>query len=677
MFEMTDFEKKLAYAIAAEYEAVFFIDNTKKMYQTIRATDFWREILDEQGTLTDLYRLFFADNFEKRADSEREYEVFIDETFFQREKCQGMLRFFVSEEESTKNGGEQERQFMYHLVKLSDTEAGFIISSLDEVLLTQKVEQEKIDMLHEDYLFSMIVDLNTDSCINSNTTEVGTTSQSFMNIKYSDWRNKISNMFLSNDKGLFLKVSSPDFIFHKLETKGNFKLELQMLNMVGEYIWSRLTFRRMSSFSRENARFVYTVQDIDKDMKRLLQQQNIIKAVEAQNEKLQYADQEKSAFISNMSHEIRTPINAVLGMNEMIIRETTDEKIRSYAYDIKNASKILLSIINDILDFSKIESGKMEIIPVEYCPAGLIRDTCNLVTGKLQEKKIDFELNISPDIPKKLYGDEIRITQIISNILSNAAKYTKEGKVTFSIDVVSQSETAVELRVCVEDTGVGMRTEEMDKLFSAFTRLDEKKNRNIEGTGLGMSIVTRLLAQMGSRIEVESEYGVGSKFWFVLSQGIVDKTPMEVFTLENAQQEAERRAHEKELSISKARILAVDDNQTNLRVIQSLLKQTKAEVSLAKRGQQALAILQKQKINLIFLDHFMPDMDGVETLAEIRKMGDPYDKIPVIALTANVVSGARDYYIGMGFSDFLEKPINTEKLEEVLWKNLPKECFDE
>ena len=411
-------------------------------------------------------------------------------------------------------------------------------------------------------------------------------------------------------------------------------------------------------------------------MTNLLNQENIIKVVEEQNQQLLRADQAKSAFISNMSHEIRTPINAVLGMNEMIIRETTDEKIRGYANDIKIASRLLLSIINDILDYSKIEVGKMEIIPVEYKPAELLRNVCNLVAGRLKDKEIAFEFRMNPKIPRKLYGDEVRVTQVITNILTNAAKYTEKGTVTFSVDVESMEDTVIRLRVSVEDTGIGMREEDLDKLFSAFTRLDEKKNRNIEGTGLGMNIVARLLEQMGSKIEVESTYGVGSKFSFVLSQGIVDVTPMGAFNLEKGNLSMAQKEQRKELSISKAKILAVDDSRTNLRVIKALLKRTKAEVVLAQSGKEALELLQQNQFDLVLLDHFMPEMDGVETLGNIRKLGPAYENLPVIVLTANVVPGARDFYLGMGFDDFLEKPINVELLEKQLRHWLTEKCFD-
>ena len=662
-----DIERKIYAALERQCEVVCLINNKTKTFQMIKGTDYWRKLCGETGTLYKLYRCLFTQNLSDQSAGSGKYEMFVDDRFFAKEKSQGIL--IIPDECG-------ERSVRYHLIKISEDEAGFVILPYDEAVSSHKVELEKIDTIQENYLFSMIVDLNTDSCINSNTTEVGASSQSFMDIRYSDWRNMISNMFMPEDRNMFFTASAPEHVLRTLEQSKSFKLELQMLNMVGQYIWVRLSFTRMKGFSKENPRFVYTVQDIDEEMTNLLNQENIIKVVEEQNQQLLRADQAKSAFISNMSHEIRTPINAVLGMNEMIIRETTDEKIRGYANDIKIASRLLLSIINDILDYSKIEVGKMEIIPVEYKPAELLRNVCNLVAGRLKDKKIAFELRMNPKIPRKLYGDEVRVTQVITNILTNAAKYTEKGMVTFSVDVEAMDDTEIRLRVSIEDTGIGMREEDLDKLFSAFTRLDEKKNRNIEGTGLGMNIVARLLEQMGSKIEVESTYGVGSKFSFVLSQGIVDVTPMGTFNLEKGNQSTEKKEQRKELSISKARILAVDDSRTNLRVIKALLKRTKAEVVLAQSGKEALELLQQNEFDLVLLDHFMPEMDGVETLGNIRKLGAAYENIPVIVLTANVVPGARDFYLGMGFDDFLEKPINVELLEKQLRHWLTEKCFD-
>ena len=327
-----DMERKIYAALERQCEVVCLINNKTKMFQMIKGTDYWRKLCGEKGTLYKLYRCLFTQNLSDQSSGSGKYEMFVDERFFEKEKSQGIL--IIPDECG-------ERSVRYHLIKISEDEAGFVILPYDEAVSSHKVELEKIDTIQENYLFSMIVDLNTDSCINSNTTEVGASSQSFMDIRYSDWRNMISNMFMPEDRNMFFTASAPEHVLRTLEQSKSFKLELQMLNMVGQYIWVRLSFTRMKGFSKENPRFVYTVQDIDEEMKNLLNQENIIKVVEEQNQQLQRADQAKSAFISNMSHEIRTPINAVLGMNEMILRESKDEKIRSYANDIILQASVL------------------------------------------------------------------------------------------------------------------------------------------------------------------------------------------------------------------------------------------------------------------------------------------------------------------------------------------------
>lgn len=663
---MTEIEKVIYRALREECEAVYLIDKVNKVYEPVRTTPFWENYFGQDRSLHNFFGCIYTRNAEQGSDVRGQYEVFVDETFFDKERHQGTI--VVSD-------GDAKRAYFYQLISISKEQAGFIISPYDDAFERNQIEKQKIDTIQENYLFSMIVNLKEDRCINSNTTEVGGDTQSFMDLKYSDWRNMISNMFQEEDRKMFFTMSSPEYVIHGLEEKKQYSLDVLMMNMVGQYVWVRLTFQRMKGFSRENPIFVYTVQDIDEQMRKLLNQENIIKAVEEQNKELVRADQAKNVFLSNMSHEIRTPINAVIGMNEMIIREAEDEKIRAYAHIVKNASKLLLSIINDILDFSKIESGKMEIIPAEYDPRDIIRNTCNLISTKLKEKSLDFRLRVSPELPCRLYGDEVRITQVITNLLTNAVKYTDKGHVTFTIDTELRQNKKIALFVSVEDTGIGMKEEEMDKLFSAFTRLDEKRNRNIEGTGLGMSIVTRLLELMGSKIEVSSVYGEGSKFYFRLEQEIVDPTPIEEFELDRIDAPAAREAEGEGLIAPKASILAIDDNRTNLMVIKALLKRTKAQVTLAESGKAGIEKLKEKKFDLILLDHLMPGMDGIETLAKIRLMGEEYAKIPVIALTANVVSGAKDYYMGVGFNDYLEKPVEPKKMEEVLRMFLPKDVI--
>lgn len=660
---MTEIEQEIYRALREQYEAVYLIDKVNKVYEPIKTTPFWENYFGQDRSLHNFFGCIYTRNAEQGTDGGGQYEVFVDETFFEKERHQGSIVVSI---------GEEKKAYFYQLVSISKEQAGFIISPYDDAFERTQIEKQKIDTIQENYLFSMIVNLKEDRCINSNTTEVGGDTQNFMDLKYSDWRNMISNMFQEEDRKMFFTMSSPEYVIHELEGKKQYFLDVLMMNMVGQYVWVRLTFQRMKGFSRENPIFVYTVQDIDEQMRKLLNQENIIKAVEEQNKELIRADQAKNVFLSNMSHEIRTPINAVIGMNEMIIREAENEKIRAYAHIVKNASKLLLSIINDILDFSKIESGKMEIIPVEYDPRDIIRNTCNLVSAKLREKSLEFRLKVSPNLPSRLYGDEVRITQVITNLLTNAVKYTHKGSVTFTIDVAQRQQNRIALLVSVKDTGIGMKEEEMDKLFSAFVRLDEKRNRNIEGTGLGMSIVSRLLEQMGSKIEVSSVYGEGSDFHFVLEQEIVDHTPIGVFELDKMDAPVAKEQEDGCLCAPEASILVIDDNRTNLMVIKALLKRTKVQVTLAESGAAGIEKLKEKKFDLVLLDHLMPGMDGIETLARIRQMGEEYVKFPVIALTANVISGAKDYYVGVGFNDYLEKPVEPKKMEEALRMFLPK-----
>lgn len=391
---------------------------------------------------------------------------------------------------------------------------------------------------------------------------------------------------------------------------------------------------------------------------------------------LKRANQAKDDFISNMSHEIRTPINAVLGMDEMIIRESTEDAIVQYAYDIKNAGRTLLGLINDILDFSKIESGKMEIIPAEYEISSVVNDLVNMIDAKAKAKKLEFKVNVNSTMPRMLFGDELRIKQVILNILTNAVKYTEAGKVSFQMDYEKLDAERILLKVSVKDTGIGLKPEEKDKLFKPFERIDEKRNRNIEGTGLGMSIVIKLLEQMGSVLEVESVYGEGSDFHFVIEQRVVDWT--EMGNVEQAYRDARDSEKEKQgiFRAPKARILVVDDTPVNLSVVRGLLKRTGIIVETAGSGKECLERASIKKYDVILLDHRMPEMDGIETIHRLKQMEGTNKETSVIALTANAVSGAYEVYLREGFCDYLPKPVSGTKLERMLMKYLPKELVE-
>ena len=384
------------------------------------------------------------------------------------------------------------------------------------------------------------------------------------------------------------------------------------------------------------------------------------------------ASESKGRFLANMSHEIRTPINAVLGMDAMILRESTEEHVREYAMDIQNAGQTLLSLINDILDISKIESGKLEIVPVEYDFSSLIHDLMNMVGMKAQEKCLNLNLSVDDKLPSRLWGDDVRLRQILVNLMNNAVKYTEKGNVTLNVSGVIQEET-VELTFRVEDTGIGIREEDMEKLFREFERIEERRNRNIEGTGLGMSIATRLLERMGSKLQVESEYGKGSVFYFTLSQKIMSREPIGDLE-QRIKNQALEYSYQVTFTAPEAKVLVVDDNAMNRRVFVNLLKYTEIQVDTATGGEECLEFVREKPYDLIFLDHMMPDLDGIQVLHKMREWEDyPCKSTPVIVLTANAVAGAREMYLKEGFQDFLSKPVNPEKLEKMIRENLPEE----
>ena len=390
------------------------------------------------------------------------------------------------------------------------------------------------------------------------------------------------------------------------------------------------------------------------------------------------ASQAKSAFLANMSHEIRTPINAVLGMNEMILREATDKTILGYSANIKTAGANLLSIVNDILDFSKIEAGKMELLPDNYEMSSLIIDLMNMTRERALNKGLKYDLNISPDFPKTLFGDSIRIKQCILNLLTNAIKYTKEGTITFSIDFNKLSDNELLMKVHVIDTGCGIKSEDMQKLFAPFERIEEGKNRTIEGSGLGISIVRKLLHMMESTLEVQSSYGKGSDFYFQIKQKVIDWTP--AGDLNEAYKESvEQMARYKEkLHAPKAHLLFVDDTAMNLDVIKGLLKNTGIQIDTALSGKEALEAVKKNTYDILFIDHRMPEMDGIETLHAMKEMSSNLSAgKPCIALTANAISGVRKMYLNEGFDDYISKPVNPAKLEELIKQYLPPEYIEE
>lgn len=390
-------------------------------------------------------------------------------------------------------------------------------------------------------------------------------------------------------------------------------------------------------------------------------------------EKLQQANQAKSTFLANMSHEIRTPINAVLGMNEMIVRESSEEVITKYALNIESAGRNLLSLVNDILDFSKIESGKMEILPVEYDVASLLNDSYNIIIMRAKEKNLEVRIENDSSIPSELFGDEVRIRQIISNLMTNAVKYTKVGSVTLSLDWERLQGSMILLKIAVTDTGMGITPENKERLFFSFQRVDEERNRNIEGTGLGLAITKQLVDLMGGSISVESEYGKGSVFRLEIPQRIISEVPMGDFSKRYERTEKSDR-FSKSFLAPRASVLVVDDVEMNLEVMKGLLKHTKLKIDTALSGEQCLEMIKEKKYHIIFMDHMMPGMDGVETLQAIRNMPEqPNIDTPVIALTANAILGAEQEYLAQGFQAYLSKPVRSDELEKITADYLPKD----
>ncbi len=401
---------------------------------------------------------------------------------------------------------------------------------------------------------------------------------------------------------------------------------------------------------------------------RLSEQLEIAKT-EAEN-----ANRAKSQFLARVSHEIRTPINAVIGMNEMILRESGEEQIRKYAVDVKDSSVILLNLINEILDASKIESGKMELQIEKYEMGSLLNDVYNIISVKAKEKKLELTFDVDPQIPSAYFGDDKRIRQILINLLSNAVKYTEKGKVSLSVSCRFEQKQAV-LGFRVNDTGIGIKQEEIDKVYEAFERLDIARNHHIEGTGLGMNITQQLLSLMGSELQIQSEYEKGTEVSFELVQEVAKEEALGDFRQRLIK--AQRSLKEKQsFTASDARILVVDDSRVNLKVFKGLLKETKMYIAEAESGQQCLDILEKESFDIVFLDHMMPEMDGIETFKKMRER-KLCESTPVIMLTANAIVGDKEKYLAEGFDDFLTKPIIPEQLEQMILRHLPKEKITE
>ena len=376
------------------------------------------------------------------------------------------------------------------------------------------------------------------------------------------------------------------------------------------------------------------------------------------------ANNAKSEFLSSMSHEIRTPLNAIVGFSQALAEEDLSPQAEDEVKDIMMASETLLDIVNGILDISKIEANKLEIVQVEYNFKNILDELVSLTKARLGEKPLDFRINFAPDLPKYLYGDKVRVKQVVLNLLTNSVKYTKEGWLQFDVNCIKKGDMC-RLIISVEDSGIGIKKESIDKLFSKFERLDIEKNNTIEGTGLGLAITKKLVDLMGGKIVVQSIYGKGSKFTIAIDQKIIDHptdSSLDMTSTLDLQEVGDV------MDLADKRILVVDDNKINLKVASRLLSDYKCIVETLESG---INCIEKYEVganyDLILMDDMMPKMSGVETFHKLREMGV---ETPIIALTANAISGMREKYLAEGFNDYLSKPIDKKELRKVLTKYL-------
>ena len=417
--------------------------------------------------------------------------------------------------------------------------------------------------------------------------------------------------------------------------------------------------------------------------------QELLKVVEIKRKEAKSAGKAKTDFLANMSHEIRTPMNAICGMSDLLLQtKLTDEQL-DYVSTIKLSSDNLLSIINDILDFSKIEAGKMELVPQSYNLLSPLYSLQNTIDVRIGERPLDFKISIKRDMPTELYGDEVRVQQVILNLLTNAVKYSNQGHIELIVDYEKIADDEIMLKITVKDQGIGIKKEDMPKLFEAFSQVDMERNHRIEGTGIGLTITERLVRSMGGSITLESEYGVGTTFYVSMRQkvedfnSVIDTESTDDFVVISHSNILKGFVSGKK-KIAKfiapdAKVLVVDDNEANLKVAKGLMGQYKLSVRTCTSGKAALDILETDKsFDILFIDHMMPEMDGVELTKILRSSNDDYLKyVPIIALTANAIKGVSEMFLANGFTEYLSKPIDTERLGEVLNKWIPENKKEE
>ena len=534
-------------------------------------------------------------------------------------------------------------------------------------VFADKLHDDKLEHIkNESITAELILNVKGDIITHSDNSLIGTNirdGNNILNRAISD------NLKKSIESSFYLHDGGRDYMVYLLPLQYNW-MSITVIDATDEFKWLKIPLAITVAVSVIIVAAL-SVFLISSDRRRREAQALLVRS-----ERATAASEAKSEFLSNMSHEIRTPINAILGMNEMVLRTSEDKEVLEYSDNIKSAGRTLLGIINDILDFSKIEAGKMEIIPAEYELASVLNDLVMMVDIRAKGKGLALKLDFDEDTPKSLYGDEIRIKQIITNILTNAVKYTEKGTVTFSVgfERIKEEEDSILLKVAVKDTGIGIKEEDIHRLFSKFERIEEDRNRNVEGTGLGMNITMNLLDMMGSKLEVDSVYGEGSCFGFGIKQRVISWDKLGDYEKTYRERMAKQRKYKEKFTAPEADVLVVDDTPMNLIVFKGLIKKTGVKVDTGESGDVCIEKSSKKKYDMIFLDHMMMGMDGIETLRRIHEdEKNPNLDTPFICLTANAISGAREKYLEAGFDDYLTKPIEPDRLEEMMIAYLPKD----
>lgn len=537
-----------------------------------------------------------------------------------------------------------------------------LILNLDKTKMDLHNSQEEFRLIFEnarDFIFKVDLKGNLIFANNSCLDNFGCNYDDYYNEHFID---KVHPDYVESIKENIRKLKKPPYFVH---------FETYTITKTGKYRWSDWNGAGiLNENTKELEGLVFFGRDIEEWKKSYSAFMKSVKAAQDARKEAEKANKAKSEFLANMSHEIRTPMNAIVGMTDILLRETKDEMILEKVNNIKVAANSMLDIINDILDFSKIESRKMDLIPVSVQVNSFLYDIATLILAKIGNKPIELIFDIDEKIPLEIIVDELRIKQILLNILGNAVKFTKRGYVKFKLSFTYNSDCSKAIfHNEISDTGIGIKPEDIDKLFNSFNRVDTKKNRNLEGTGLGLTISKSLIEKMGGNIRVESEYRKGSKFIFDIPFPISNNTPIGKFNYK-PKKIKKGDLFENSFTAKAAKILIVDDNITNLEVAKGILKPYDMDITIVTSAWKAIKLLEEGKrFNIIFMDHMMPEMDGIEATNFIRSMNGSYFRnVPIIALTANAVNGAKQNFLKEGFSDYLAKPIDLAKLDHILRK---------